>query len=168
MHISQDEIKKFQDDSMSIEEMIAFLEHMDDCDYCLEQVLNYEKDSDIQAPAYMKEQILTKAATPIVQTGKTLTTASYRMQLFCCGLKTAAGVLMALFLLFSVSEVDFASIAPESGIFTEFPEMPSLPEKRSSHLYDFSQNLNQGLTEGSKTLNNYLNVFSNKIINGGK
>lgn len=168
MHISQDEINKFQDDSMNVEEMIAFLEHMDDCDHCLEQVLNYEKNHMSQAPAYMKEQILTKAATPAVQTGKTFAAASYRMQLFYCGLRTAAGVLMALFLLFSISKVDLASFAPESGILTEFPEMPSLPDKHSSRLYDLSRNLNQGLTEGSKTLNNYLNDFSNKIINGGK
>ncbi|MDO4308334.1 MAG: hypothetical protein Q4C77_16055 [Eubacteriales bacterium] len=168
MHITQDELDKFQNDSMNTEEMIAFLEHMDYCDYCLEQILNFEKSSDIQAPAYMKDQILTKAATPTVQAGKTVSSASYRMQLFYCGLKTAAGVLMALILLFGITEMDFASITPDHTIQTEIPERPSLSENRSNHLYHFSQEVNRGLTEGSQTLTEYLNEFSNKIINGGK
>ncbi len=168
MHISHDEIHKFQNDYMNAQEMIAFLEHVDDCDYCLEQILDLEKNSMTPAPAYMKEEILTKAATPAVQTVKAITAASYRMQLFYCGLRTAAGVLMALFLLFGISEVDFASLTPEPGVRVELPQKPEVPERRSNHLYDFSQNLNQGLTNGSRSLTNYLNEFSNKIINGGK
>lgn len=168
MHISQDEINRFQDDSMSTEEMIAFLEHMDQCDYCLEQILNFEKTSDTQAPAYMKEQILNRAATPAVQAGKTVSTASYRMQLFYYGLKTAAGVLMALILLFSLSEVDFVNGTPDFTIQTEQPQKTPLSEKRPGHLYDFSQDINHGLAEGSQAITNYLNEFSNKIINGGK
>lgn len=163
MHISHDEIQKFQNDSMNIDEMIAFLEHIDDCDYCLGQILDFENCC--QAPAYMKEEILTKAATPTVQTGKALSAASYRMQLLCCGLKTAAGVLMALFLLFGISEVNFAGLAPVSGVHVELPEMP---ERHSNGLYHFSQDLNQELTTGSNVLTSYLNDFSNKIINGGK
>lgn len=168
MHISQKEFDKFQDDSMSTEEMIAFLEHMDQCDYCLEQILNYEKTADLQAPAYMKDQILTKAATPAVQTSKTVSAVSYRLQLFYCGLKTAAGVIMALFLLSSVSELDLASVSSDFAIQREISEKPSPSENRSNHLYDFSQELNQSLTEGSQTLTNYLNDISKKIINGGK
>lgn len=168
MHISQEKIDKFQDDSMSTEEMIAFLEHIDQCDYCLEQILSYEKTSDLQAPAYMKEQILTKAATPTVQAGKTMTDASYRIQLLYCGLKTAAGVLMALFLLFSISEMDFASISLDFVTQRELSEKPSESENHSEHLYHFSQEVNRGLAEGSKALTNYLNDISNKIINGGK
>ncbi len=168
MHVSHDEFQKFQDNSMNAEEMIAFLKHIDDCDYCLEQILNLERKSPIQSPAYMKEQILSKAATPAVQTGRAITAASYRMQLFCCGIRTAAGVLMALLLLFGISEVDFASLTPQSSIRMELPEEPSMPERRSNHLYDFSHNVNQGLTKGSKALTNYFNDFSNKIINGGK
>ena len=45
MHISQEELNSFQQlsDSMSTEETIAFLEHMEHCDYCLQHMLDHEK-----------------------------------------------------------------------------------------------------------------------------
>lgn len=169
MHISREELDKFQENSMNSQEMIAFLEHIDQCDYCLAQMLD-EEDSlpAVQAPAYLKEQILTKAATPAIQAGKTVHTASYRMQLLYCGLKTVVGVMMALFLLFSVTQVDFASLISTASITRELPDREYLPEKHPDYLADFSRKINRELTEGSRALTSYLNDFSNKIINGGK
>lgn len=171
MHISQEELNSFQQlsDSMSTEETIAFLEHMEHCDYCLQHMLDHEKTFQAaQAPAYLKEQILTKASTPSVRADKTIHTVSYRMQLFYCGLKTAAGVLMALFLLFSVTKVDFASITPEITTQKKLPVIPSGTQKSQNYLQDFSRKINQNLNEGSDTLAGYLTEFSNKIINGGR
>ena len=39
MHIDNNDLKKFQSDTMNTEDMIAFLEHIDQCDYCLEQLM---------------------------------------------------------------------------------------------------------------------------------
>ena len=39
MHIPQDELQKFQSGTMDTEEMIHFLEHMEQCDFCLDQLL---------------------------------------------------------------------------------------------------------------------------------
>ena len=170
MHISQEDFNKFQNNSMSTEETIAFLEHMEHCDYCMEHML-YQEESfpEAQAPSYLKDQILTKAAAPSVKADRTIHTASYRMQLLCCALKTATGVLMALLLLFSVTEVDFASITPEFTIQKELPvRQSSVPQKSPNYLQDFSRKVNKNLNEGSDALAGYLNEFSNKIINGGR
>lgn len=169
MHISREELDKFRDNSMNTQEMIAFLEHMDQCNYCLAQMLE-EEDSlpAVQAPVYLKEQILTKATTPAIRAGKTVHTASYRMQLLYCGLKTAVGVMTALFLLFSVTKVDFAGLVSTASITTELPERIYMPEKHPDYLGDFSRKISHELTESSRALTGYLNDFSNKIINGGK
>lgn len=155
---------------MSTEETIAFLEHMKHCDYCMEHML-YQEESfpEIQAPSYLKDQILTKADTPSVKADRTIHTASYRMQLLLCGLKTATGILMALLLLFSVTEVDFAGITHEFTVQKELSSRePYVPQKSPNYLQDFSRKVNRNLNEGSDALAGYLYEFSNKIINGGR
>ena len=58
MHIPQDELQKFQDGTMNTDEMIHFLEHIDQCDFCLEQLLQDEETSSEHAPAYLQDKIL--------------------------------------------------------------------------------------------------------------
>ena len=61
MHIEEDSIKNFSGhDSMDTEEMIAFLEHLDQCDFCLSKMLG-KKNLLIRrfsAPDDLTEQIL--------------------------------------------------------------------------------------------------------------
>lgn len=60
MHIPQDKLQKFQDGAMNTDEMIHFLEHIDQCDFCLEQLLQDEETSSEHAPAYLQDKILKK------------------------------------------------------------------------------------------------------------
>ena len=39
MHISEKEKQNFRDGNMTTEDTIAFLEHLDSCDFCLEQLV---------------------------------------------------------------------------------------------------------------------------------
>lgn len=50
MHIPQDELQKFQSGTMDTEEMIHFLEHMEQCDFCLDQLLQEEETASAPAP----------------------------------------------------------------------------------------------------------------------
>ena len=43
MHIPQDELQKFQDGTMNTDEMIHFLEHMEQCDFCLDELLQNDR-----------------------------------------------------------------------------------------------------------------------------
>ena len=54
MHIPQDELQKFQSGTMDTEEMIHFLEHMEQCDFCLDQLLQEDvyKRQDIVRSVY--------------------------------------------------------------------------------------------------------------------
>ena len=57
MHIPSDELQKFQNGTMDTEEMIHFLEHMEQCDFCLEQLIQDEETSSEHAPAYLQDEI---------------------------------------------------------------------------------------------------------------
>ena len=36
MHLDEKKLKKFQNNEMDTNDMLAFLEHLDTCDFCLE------------------------------------------------------------------------------------------------------------------------------------
>ena len=40
MHLEPKDIKHFENNTLETEEMIAFLEHLNTCDFCLDQVLS--------------------------------------------------------------------------------------------------------------------------------
>lgn len=169
MHIQDNDLKAFTENTMDTDEMIAFLEHLDNCDFCLEEMLCREQQlPDIATPAYLKEQILDKAASTEVQASKAVSTASYRMQRFYHGLRTATGIIAALFLLFTIGQMDFAEIQPHLVIQREVQRIPDNRMEYKSYLYDFSMELSNGLSDGSRKMTDYLSKLSNKLINGGK
>ena len=164
MHIPQDELQKFQDGTMNTGEMIYFLEHIDQCDFCLEQLLQDEETSSEHAPAYLQDKILKKAASPEVQTSRKIHETAYWMKLLCTGLRTAVGMGVALIMLFSVSQTDFTALHTS----------PETKAKISSSL-DIGFNLSQlsrkvgsQLSENPQNISDNLSDLTNKIINGGK
>ena len=162
MHINEKEKQKFQDGTMTTEETIAFLEHLDNCDFCLEQLVQEEEHFAV-TPAYLKEQILQTALSPEVQVTKAVRTTSHRMQTFYYGLRTALGVITALFLLFSADQVDFTYQPRSIEAKTEMPAA----QRSGNRLYDLSQKVGRGLTDSTSAVTDYLNDFSSKILNGG-
>ena len=108
MHIDNDDLIKFENGTMEEDELIEFLSHLDRCDFCLEQMMTQESNTPAaSAPAYLADQILGKADSGEVQFAKAANKASHKVQLLYYGLQTAAGIAVALFLLFSVPEIDF-------------------------------------------------------------
>lgn len=169
MHIQETSLKKFTDsDAVTTEEMIDFLEHLDQCDFCLEQMIEEEIQNTCQpAPDYLAEQILNRAAAPDVQAAKAVRTTSRKMQLFYYGLRTATGVIAALFLLFVIQQADFSTFSrvsmPEFDKSAVYTEDSAHPETLSR----LSQNISTGLSHSSDKLSDYMRNFSNKILNGG-
>ena len=165
MHIDDNTLEKFQNNQMDTNDMIAFLEHLDKCDYCMEQMLDRETtDSPIAPPDYLKDQILARSSSLDVKAEKSVSETAHRMRLFYEGLHTAVGVLAALFLLFCIGQTDFASFgARQSSVPVQVQ-----PLELSGHLREFSRNINEGLSNSSAAIRNYLNDISNKIAIGGK
>ena len=58
MHINSNDLNNFQNEEMNTDEIIAFLEHMNHCDYCLNQLVDEYTDDASSAPAYLKGTIM--------------------------------------------------------------------------------------------------------------
>lgn len=169
MHLDEKALEKFQNEEMNARKMTAFLEHIDNCDFCLEKMLEKEDAAPtISAPLYLKGEILSRAASPEIQAQKTLRTTSHKMQLFYLGVRTAVGVAAALVLLFTVSsQIDFTSVSLRIPLQTE-ASPPTQPVQKKDYLYNFSRGISDGLSYGSQKITDYLNDVSNKLLHGGK
>ena len=109
MHINSNDLNNFQNEEMNTDEIIAFLEHMKHCDYCLNQLADEYTDHASSAPAYLKETIMERVTAPDIQIQKTAADATYKMRFFYEGLRTVVGVVLALVMLFSLGQMDFVS-----------------------------------------------------------
>lgn len=147
MHIRKNEWEAFENNTMTTEEMISFLEHLDHCNYCLDEMAA-NLHSNAPAPPYLREQILQKAASPEIQTAKAATSTSCKMQMFYYSLRTVAGVIGALLILFGVCRLQLKPV-------------------ESAALYTFSSEIQKDFSYGSRKITDYLNEFSNIIVNGG-
>src|SRR5699024_1335814 len=120
--------------------------------------------SETRAPSWLSDEVLGRAASPEVQAAKMLSVASRRSRLFYYRLQTAAGVVIALMLLFCVYRADFSSIhsepprqAAESAVEQYTPDRPSGLEK-------FSRALGNGISQGSEKIADYLGDFPNNLL----
>ena len=80
MHINSNDLNNFQNEEMNTDEIIAFLEHMKHCDYCLNQLADEYTDHASSAPAYLKETIMERVTAPDIQIQKTAADATYKME----------------------------------------------------------------------------------------
>ena len=104
MHINKKDLIEFDNGNMNTQEVIEFLSHLDHCDFCLDQMMEQENNSTDTAPSYLMEQILDKAGSGEVQLARAANKASRKIQLLHYSLQTAAGVMVALLLLFRQTE----------------------------------------------------------------
>lgn len=171
MHVQGELFEKFQNETMEPEEMIAFLSHLEECDYCLNELAHTQEcTAPALAPSYLKEQILQRAADPDVQTARIVRTTSRKMELFFYSLRTAVGVITALFLLFAANQVDFSALphlTPHKEVQQEFPLSERKPRSKTG-IYDFSQSITFELSKSTTRLTDSINGFTNFIVNGGK
>lgn len=169
MHINNKDWQDFNANTMDTQDMIAFLEHLDKCDFCLDQMIHQEERSCSSSPGYLKEQIMARAASPEVTAAKKISDTSYKVQMFYRRVWTLAGMIAALFLLFTVNQIDFAQLQPRFSTQIEMEENMAAAETQSrNHLYDFTQEIGKSLSNGGQFLTGCLSDFSSKLLNGGK
>ena len=149
MHINKKDLIEFDNGNMNTQEIIEFLSHLDHCDFCLDQ---------------MMEQILDKADSGEVQLARAANQASRKIQLLHYSLQTAAGVMVALLLLFSIPNLDFTSLHQDTSSQTD----RILPEHENGRLYQFTRELGQNIGDGTSSFIKYVSDFSSKLMNGGK
>ena len=163
MHINSNDLNNFQNEKMNTDEIIAFLEHLDHCDYCLDQLIEEHADHASPAPAYLKGTIIKRVASPDIQVRKTAADATHKMRLFYEGLRTVVGIVLALVMLFSLGQINFIS-----------PQVPQSTAKSSetrreirTSLRNFSDGITDGISDTPQKVVDYINSISNTITNGG-
>ena len=165
MHIDKNDLIEFDNGTMSTQQIIELLSHLDHCDSCLDQMIEQESHNSVTVPSYLTEQIMNKTASSEVQFARAANKASRKVQLLRYSLQTAAGVAAALLLLFSIPSVDFSELRA-NHYSTQIER--TVPERGGSQLYDFSRGINQSICDGTSSLAQYISDFSSKIMNGGK
>lgn len=164
MHINNNELKDFKNDAMSTQEIIAFLQHMEQCDYCLEQMLDQQQtDLSPQAPAYLKETILNRADSLDIQVEKTALNAERKVNRYFQGLRTMVGIALALIMLFSLGESDLFTFQNREP----FSQETTVQNRIQSSLSFISSGVTDGLSNGSQKFINCMNSISTTITNGG-
>ena len=163
VHNKKDLIE-FDNGNMNTQEVIEFLSHLDHCDFCLDQMMEQEDSSTDTAPSYLMEQILDKADSGEVQLARAANKASRKIRLLHYSLQTAAGVMVALLLLFSIPNLDFTSLHQDT--FSQTDRI--LPEHENGRLYQFTRELGQNIGDGTGSFIKYISDFSGKLMNGGK
>ena len=164
MHIDKNDLIEFDNGTMSTQQIIELLSHLDHCDSCLDQMIEQESHNSVTVPSYLAEQIMDKAISSEVQFARAANKVSRKVQFLRYGLQTAAGVAAALLLLFSIPDIDFSELRSNcSSVQSE-----RTVQEHSSQLYDFSRGINQSICDGTSSLAQYISDFSSKIMNGGK
>ena len=115
-HVTTNELIAFRQETMTMEENQAFLEHICSCNHCSDQLAAFMSEDLIPAPRDMKENILKATRRPEVQIAIKSREASKRIQLLLYSLKvgTAAVAAIALLLL----SMNYQINLPETGGFT--------------------------------------------------
>lgn len=164
MHINNNDLHNFENDVMNTNDMIAFLEHIDQCDFCLEQLIEHQThETENIAPVYMKDAIMKRATAPNTQVQKVTLETTHKMKLFYEGLRTVVGVALALIMLFSLGQAElFSPQAPKSTAQTT-----AARQEAKTSFHNFSSGITDGLSDGSQKIVDCINSISNTISNGG-
>lgn len=149
MHIENEDFNKFHKGILEPKKLVYVFEHIEKCDYCAERFMNIESEDRLEAPAYLKENIIKRTQMLDVKAQVQIKTTSKQVQLLLYGLKTTAAVLGALFLLFSVGQIKT----------TNYMEYVNNSKATTS--------LSNQLSEKSNYVVHVMNQYSNQIVNGG-
>jgi len=149
MHIENEELVQFQKGDLDSVRMVELLEHIANCDYCADKLINMESQELMPAPVYLKDQMIKRTQMLDVKAEIHIKTTSKQVQLLLYGLKTTAAVLGALLLLFSVGQIRTAGNIEDVN-----------------HV-EVTTSLGNQLNEKSNFVADIMNQYSNQIINGG-
>lgn len=163
MHIDEQDLIKFQNGTMTPDETAAFLSHIQTCDFCLEQMLEFESNDPISAPAYLMSETLEKADSIEISLARTTRKVSHRFQLLRYSLRTIVSVTASLILLFGIGNIDISSLQPAYNIQAS----TTIHERKINIFSDFTKDIGQTISVNTHHLTRSLNDLSSKIMNGG-
>lgn len=148
---------------MTPDETAAFLSHIEACDFCLEQMLEFGSSDPICAPAYLMSETLEKADSIEVSLARTTCKVSHRLQFLHYSLRTIASVAASLILLFGIGNIDISSLQPAYDVQAS----TIIYDRKASIFSDFTKDISQTISVNTHYLTKSLNDLSSKLMNGG-
>jgi len=153
-HVSEEELRIFNQDRMTLKERRLFLEHVCSCNYCADQMVVMMEENLIQTPRDMKDNILRKTRRPEVQLPIKVKETSKGLQLFFYSLKVSTATIGALLLLVMTFHMDTnwnqinntsgnntGNISLTEAIRAGVDSFNTGMEKISSNMLEFSNNI---------------------------
>ncbi|MDF2543658.1 MAG: hypothetical protein K0S47_3376 [Herbinix sp.] len=151
-HVTEEELLKFQQDIMSQEDTLKFLEHVSSCDFCSARLAESMQEHIMNSPMDLKANILKAINRPDAKLVQKAKETSRQMQLLFYSLKVGAATVGALIaLLLVIRSSDFSTMQ-------DFPM--SIPKTREN-----KHSITAILKESSDKLSNNILDFSNSIMN---
>lgn len=163
MHIDKKDLIKFQNGTMTPEETVAFLTHIEKCDFCLNQMIEAEDNDPVCAPAYLMSETLEKADSIEVSLARTTRKVSHKFQLLRYSLRTIVSVTASLALLFGIGNIDISSLQPAYNVQAS----TTIHERKINTFSNVTKDIGQTISVNTHHLTQSLNDLSSKIMNGG-
>lgn len=169
-HITEEELKQFHNNHLSIEETTELLQHIAQCTYCAEQFAESFETQTIHAPANLKEDILLKAERK-TQFQKPMQKISAQKQFFLYSTKVCVAMCGALVLLFTISFQNKPSIQLSNNM-----AFPPVNEQTYTQKESYMSSINSSLNQFTVLINGHINsiIFgadtdeSNQLTNSDK
>lgn len=149
-HISDDMYLAFQQDKLDQEELLKFLTHISECDYCSENLANFMEADMVPVPPDLKQNLLAASKRVDVQFVKNAKEMTKRMQLFIYSLKVGAATVGAFIVL-----ILFTNLYNTNGLNQIKPDI----KKQSNAL-----SITNMIRESTNSFSDNLFNFSNEII----
>lgn len=146
MHIQENIMKEFLDGKLEAEQLLEVLEHMEICDYCAEALTTISDAQTLNAPRYLKDQIINRTQMVDIQAVEQIKKTSKKMSLLLYTLRTTTAVAGALLILFAVGRMENYEMHKPLELTSE---------------------VSARLSKGSDQAVSFINDFTNQIINGG-
>lgn len=150
-HIATEVFHQLKQNNLNPLDQAKHLEHILVCDYCLNKYMDFISEDMIEAPSYMKEDIVSMTKQPYNKALKAYNKTAKQVQLFFYSLKVGcatAGALIALLLL--------TKLGNPASLSDKALEQNMLTTSRTS--------VSVQLKENADSLNNFLINFSNSVI----
>lgn len=150
-HIKETDLYAFRNNTMSVKDRMAFLEHISSCTYCSDKFAAFMSEDLITAPRDMKSNIL-KAVRQEQLIKDKVREASKKIQLLMYSLKVGAATSLAILILLLTVNISDMAVTEN-----KFHEIDTMSEKANKPITLI-------IRDGMDAICNNIINLSNKII----
>lgn len=163
-HLTEEDFQKWDQGSMTPDEMEEFLSHTASCSTCAEHWMNWmeqiEPDTLQDAPAYLADEIISRCNQPDLLLAQKINRTSRQLQLLTYSLKVGTAVILSIMMLFSINLTNL-----KVSSVSRYPAGTETVDTRLPNVKKDDSNITKQINRGAKTITDSLQNFSQSILN---